>query len=164
MNIAMLAAFGPFLPNAVDGRAAGAIHREFDETWRLPMWLMHVYTHGALTLKVPYCIGFVAAHPMGVTSAAATNLNCLIGIAREATLAAGWTDLHVMGLCPDAVALAAVGANANVEVIINGVSVIVDGSTAPLKTANSLAVALEAGADNKVDIMMYGTPVDIAAA
>lgn len=167
MNLPMLAAFGPLLPNKVNSRAAGMIHREFpeDASWGgLPSWKMHVYTHGALTVGVPYVIGFTAAYPMGLTSVPATNFNCIVGIAPRTTTAASWEELTVMGLCLDAVTTAAVPADSSVEVINAGVSVIDDGSNAPLKTANSLAVALEAGAGDTVDIMMYGTVVDIAAA
>jgi len=164
MNLPMLAAFGPLLPNTVNNRAAGAIHREFDDTWRLPQWRMHVYTHALVTIGVPYVIGFTAAYPMGLTSVPATNFQCIIGIAPRTTLAASWEDLIVMGLCPDAVTTAAVPADSSVEVINAGVSVIDDASNSPLKTANSMGVALEAGADNTVDIMMYGCEVNIAAA
>ena len=161
MNLPFLAAHGPLLANAVNGRAAGMIHREHDDTWRLPQWFMHVQTHGALTLKVPYVIGFVAADPVGLTSAAATNLQAIVGIARVASLAAGWAEMHVMGLCEDAVAANAIAADNNVEVLNAGVLLTDDASTSPIKTATSLAVALELSADDTCDVMMYGCPVNI---
>jgi hypothetical protein len=134
-------------------------------TWgNLPSIVKRVRTHDAVTVGIPYVLGATPTYPFGLTQAppAGADYQKNICFPVETHTAAGYFDVIVAGYVKDAVTGDVTSGQA-LQFIINGVSLISDGATAPLRTTDCCAIALENDDSYATDVWLLGSPASIAA-